>query len=157
MPLIKGQTAPDFSLIDSTKQKVTLSEQRGNTILLLFVPAAFTGTCTKEMCSTSDDLNYYNNLNCKVFGISTDSIFVLAKWKEEQKISFPLLSDYNKEVTVLYGVNYIEFVHGMKGTSKRSAFVIDKTGIIQYTEVLESAGDVPDFDKIKSVINDLAQ
>jgi peroxiredoxin len=109
------------------------------------------------MCSTSDDLNYYNNLNCKVFGISTDSIFVLAKWKEEQKISFPLLSDYNKEVTVLYGVNYIEFVHGMKGTSKRSAFVIDKTGIIQYTEVLESAGDVPDFDKIKSVINDLAQ
>lgn len=156
MPLVKGLPAPDFSLIDSTKQKVTLREQRGNIVLLLFVPAAFTGTCTKEMCSTSNDLNFYNNLNCKVFGISADSIFVLAKWKEEQKIAFPLLADYNKEVTELYGVNYIEFAHGMKGTSKRSAFVIDKCGIIQYAEVLESAGDVPDFDKIKSVINDLA-
>ncbi|HNR19554.1 MAG TPA: redoxin domain-containing protein [Bacteroidia bacterium] len=155
MPLAKGQPAPNFSLIDSTKQKITLSEQRGNIVLLLFVPAAFTGTCTKEMCSTSDDLNYYNNLNCKVFGISTDSIFVLAKWKEEQKIAFPLLADYNKEVTKLYGVNYTEFVHGMKGTSKRSAFVIDKNGMVKYAEVLESAGDIPDFGKIKSVINDL--
>lgn len=155
MKLSIGQQAPDFSLIDSSKQKVTLNELKGQPILLLFVPAAFTGVCTKEMCSTSDDLSFYNKMNCKVFGISTDSIFVLAKWKEEQKINFQLLSDYNKEVTELYGVNYKEFVHGMKGTSKRSAFVIDKKGIIQHIEVLESAGDMPDFVKIKSIINSL--
>lgn len=157
MSVAIGQQAPDFSLIDSSKQKIKLSEQLGNTVLLLFVPAAFTGVCTKEMCNTSNELGFYSSLNCKVFGISTDSIFVLAKWKEEQRISFPLLADYNKEVTKLFGVDYMEFVHEMKGTSKRSAFVIDKHGIVQYVEVLESAGDMPDFEKIKSVINRLAK
>jgi glutaredoxin-dependent peroxiredoxin len=155
MPLSIGQQAPDFSLIDSAKQKVTLSELKENNVLLLFFPAAFTGVCTKEMCNTSDDLNFYNNLNCKVFGISTDTLFVLAKWKEEQKINFQLLADYNKDVTELYGVNYIEFAHGMKGISKRSAFVIDKKGILKHIEILETAADMPDFEKIKAAISDL--
>jgi len=150
-----GQTAPDFTLIDTDKNKVTLSEYKGKNVLLLFFPMAFTGVCTKELCSIRDNIASYNAVNAQVFGISVDSPFTLAKFKEEQHLNFPLLSDFNKEVSETYGAIYEAFIGWMKGVSKRSAFVIDKNGIIQYAEVLESAGDLPNFEAINSTLSNL--
>lgn len=150
-----GQAAPDFTLFDSDKNPVKLSEQKGNNVLLLFFPQAFTSVCTKELCAVRDNIALYNNANAKVFGISVDSVFTLAKFKEEQQFNFPLLSDFNKEVSESFDSIYKDWILNMKGVSKRSAFIIDKEGNIQYTEVLESAGDVPDFEKINTLLNSL--
>lgn len=150
-----GQKAPEFSLYDSDKQKVNLGDYKGKNVLLLFFPQAFTGTCTKELCSTRDNITLYNQANAQVFAISVDSIFTLGKYKEEQNLNFPLLSDFNKEVSAAYGSLYDNFVFDMKGVSKRSAFVIDKEGIVRYAEVLESAGDLPDFTTIQKTLSDL--
>jgi len=152
MKIQHGQLAPDFSLYDSNKNKVTLSETREQNVLLLFFPAAFTGTCTKELCSVRDDITWYNNVNAKVFGISVDTIYSLAKYKEEQKLNFPLLSDFNKEVSASYGCIYETFSYGMKGVSKRSAFIIDKNGSVRYAEVLEKATDLPNFAAVRQML-----
>ena len=144
-----GQAAPDFTLFDSDKKEITLSELKGQPVLLLFFPLAFTSTCTTELCSVRDNIGWYNNLNAKVFGISVDALHTLAKYKEDQQLNFTLLSDFNKDVSRLYESIYEQFGYNMKGVSKRSAFVIDKEGIIQYAEVLENAGEIPDFNKIK--------
>jgi glutaredoxin-dependent peroxiredoxin len=150
-----GQQAPDFTLYDSDKQKVTLNSYKGRNVLLLFFPQAFTGTCTKELCSTRDNIALYNEANAQVFGISVDSVFTLGKFKEEQHLNFPLLSDFNKTTSTEYGSLYDSFVFDMKGVSKRSAFVIDKQGVIRYAEVLETASDLPDFAAIQKVLSDL--
>src|ERR1700743_308209 len=105
-----GQQAPDFTLYDSDKQKVSLSDYKGKNVLLLFYPQAFTGTCTKELCSTRDNIALYDQANAQVFGISVDSIFTLAKYKEDQQLNFPLLSDFNKETATAYGSLYASFV-----------------------------------------------
>jgi peroxiredoxin len=123
-------------------------------VLLLFFPFAFTGTCTKELCQMRDDIASYTGLNAAVFGISVDSRFTLAKYKEEQRLNFPLLSDFNKVVSGLYGSLYEDFL-GMKGVSKRSAFLIDGEGIIRYSEVLENASEIPDFKKIRETLEAL--
>src|SRR5580704_4795158 len=150
-----GQEAPDFTLYNSEKEKVTLSSFKGKNVLLLFFPQAFTGTCTKELCSTRDNIALYNQANAQVFGISVDSVFTLAKFKEEQHLNFPLLSDFNKTVSTAYGSLYADFVFDMHGVSKRSAFVIDKQGIIKYAEVLEKATDLPDFAAIEQTLKSL--
>lgn len=155
MPLTLGNPAPDFTLYDTNKQPVTLSSFRGQNVLLLFVPAAFTSTCSKEFCTMRDNIAEYDNMNCKVMGISTDSVYALIRWREELKINFTLLADYNKEVSTLYETAYTVFNFGMKGTAKRSAFVIDKDGKIRYAEVLENSGNVPDFEKINAVLKSL--
>jgi peroxiredoxin len=154
MNLQKGQSAPDFTLFNTDKQEITLSSFKGKKVVLLFVPAAFTGTCTKELCSIRDGIAAYNNVNAEVLGISCDSVFVLGKWKEQEAFNFTMLSDYNKEVSALYGVDYPKgkFPAGMFGHSKRSAFVIDENGIIQYTEILEVASDLPDFSAIMAAL-----
>src|SRR6266508_3787387 len=152
MKVEKGQKAPDFSLYSSDKNKLTLSELKGENILLLFFPVAFTGTCTKELCSVRDNISLYNDANARVFGISVDSVYSLAKYKEEQRLNFPLLSDFNKEVSAAYGCVYDTFSYEMKGVSKRSAFVIDKNGIIQYADVLDKASDLPDFNAIHETL-----
>lgn len=150
-----GQKAPDFALYDSDKQKVTLSDYKGKNVLLLFFPQAFTGTCTKELCSTRDNIALYNGANAQVFGISVDSVFTLGKFKEEQQLNFPLLSDFNKTVSTEYGSLYDNFVFDMKGVSKRSAFVIDKDGVVRYAQVLETATDLPDFAAIQNILKGL--
>ncbi|MEO5946045.1 MAG: redoxin domain-containing protein [Chitinophagaceae bacterium] len=155
MPLIAGQQAPDFTLFDSEKKEITLSELKGQPVLLLFFPLAFTSTCTTELCAVRDNISWYNNLNAKVFGISVDALHTLAKYKEDQQLNFTLLSDFNKDVSRLYESIYEQFGYNMKGVSKRSAFVIDKEGIIQFAEVLENAGEIPDFDKIKKVLENV--
>jgi glutaredoxin-dependent peroxiredoxin len=150
-----GQQAPDFTLHDDEKNKVTLSSLKGQNVLLLFFPQAFTSVCTKELCSIRDNISMYNNVNAKVFGISVDSVFTLKKFKEEQQYNFPLLSDFNKEVSTAYGAIYEDWILDMKGVSKRSAFVIDKDGIVRYAEVLENAGDLPNFEVITSTLASL--
>lgn len=150
-----GKPAPDFTLFDSDKNKVTLSDLRGKNVLLLFFPQAFTSTCTRELCAVRDDISRYSNANARVIGISVDSVFTLKKYKEDQHYNFPLLSDFNKEVSALYGSLYSHWILEMKGVSKRSAFVIDKNGLIRYAEVLESAGEVPDFNAINQVLDSL--
>jgi peroxiredoxin len=150
-----GQQAPDFTLYNSDKQKVNLSDFKGRNVLLLFFPQAFTGTCTKELCSTRDNIALYNDANAQVLGISVDSIFTLARYKEDQRLNFPLLSDFNKETSAAYGALYESFVFDMKGVSKRSAFVVDKNGIVRYAEVLEKATDLPDFASIQKTLQEL--
>ena len=150
-----GQPAPDFTLYDSTKNKVTLSDLKGQNVLLLFFPLAFTSTCTAELCSIRDNISFYNGVNAKVFGISVDSLHTLAKYKADQNLNFTLLSDFNKEVSSLYGSLYETFGYNMKGVSKRSAFVIDGKGIIRYAEVLENAGEQPNFKNITLTLEGL--
>jgi peroxiredoxin len=147
-----GQPAPDFSLFDSDKKKVSLHDYRGRNVLLLFFPAAFTSTCTKELCSTRDNIASYDGANAQVFGISVDSVYALAKYKEEQRLNFPLLSDFNKEASAAYGSLYPLFNYEMRGVSKRSAFVIDGEGLLRYAEVLENAGELPDFEAIRKAL-----
>ena len=158
MSIQTNQTAPEISLFDSEMKPVKLSDFAGQkNVLLLFFPMAFTGVCTKELCGVRDDIARYSNANAQVLGISVDSVFSLAKFKEEQGYNFPLLSDFNKVASNEYGCIYDSFTGmGMVGVSKRSAFVIDKAGAVKYAEVLESAGDVPNFDAINEVIASLA-
>ena len=155
MQIQVGEVAPDFSLYNSDKNKVTLSDYRGNNVLLLFFPLAFTSVCTAELCSMRDNLRVYEQLNVQPFGISVDSLHTLAKFKEEQHLNFPLLSDFNKEVSMLYGCLYENFGFGMKGVSKRSAFLIDKKGIVRYSEILENAGLQPDFEAIQVKLREI--
>lgn len=155
MAIQTGQQAPDFTLRDNEKNKVTPSEQQGKNVVLLFFPLAFTSTCTKELCYMRDNMNMYNSLNAQVYGISVDSLYALNKFKEEQNLNFPLLSDFNKLVSTTYDCLYETFSNDMQGVSKRASFVIDKEGIVRYAEVLENAGELPDFKAIEDTLNSL--
>lgn len=150
MALSVGEKAPDFTLYNSEKTKVNLSDFAGSkNVLLLFFPMAFTGVCTKELCQVRDDINKYQNDSTEVLGISVDSVFTLDKFKTEQQYNYSLLSDFNKEVSNAYASIHESFTDmDMKGVSKRSAFVIDRNGILQYVEVLDNPGAMPDFEAI---------
>ena len=150
-----GQRAPDFSLYNTDKQEVKLSDLKGKNVVMLFFPFAFTGTCTRELCGVRDSLSFYNDTNAAVFGISVDTPHSLRKYKEEQELNFPLLSDFNKEAMTAYDTMYETFSMGMRGVAKRSAFVIDKEGVIRYAEVLEDAGKIPDFEAIQACLRSL--
>ena len=155
MTIETGQKAPDFSLYDSEKKKFTLTDFRGKNVVLLFFPFAFTSVCTKELCSVRDNIGEYTKLNAKVFGISVDSHYTLARYKQDQNINFSLLSDFNKEVSSAYGILYEKFGLDMKGVSKRSAFVIDKDGVVRYAEVLQNAAETPNFETIQATLASL--
>jgi peroxiredoxin len=156
MAIVIGQAAPDFSLFDSEKNKVTLSELKGKNVVILFFPLAFTGVCTTELCSVRDNIASYNDTNAQVLGISVDSLFVLDKFKQEQNLNFSLLSDFNKDAAKAFEVLYDTFpAFEMQGVSKRAAFVINKEGIIKYTEVCASPGDLPDFAAIQSTLQSI--
>lgn len=156
MILKKGDKAPNFTLTSSDKDSISLSQYDDKNVILLFFPLAFAGVCTTELCAMRDDIATYNNMNAEVLAISVDSPFSLAKFKEEQKLNFALLSDFNKEVSRSYGALYEDFVFGMKGVSKRSAFVIDKNGTIRYAEVLENAAELPNFAAVRETLNNLS-
>jgi len=150
-----GDSAPDFKLFNSDKQAISLSDFKGKNVVLLFFPLAFTSTCTAELCGVRDDISQYSHLNATVLGISVDSLFCLNKFKAEQGLNFDLLSDFNQEVCAAYGSQYDTFIFEMKGVAKRSAFVVDKDGLIQYAEVLETASNVPNLEEVKSVLKNL--
>jgi peroxiredoxin len=152
MALTIGQAAPAFKLFNSEKEEVSLSSFLGKKVIIHFFPQAFTGVCTTQLCTMRDNLNYYTDLNAVVLGISVDSVFSLGKFKEEQNYNFSLLSDFNKEVSKAYDAIYDSWILNMNGVSKRAAFVIDTNGLVQYAEVLESAGDLPNFEAIKACV-----
>lgn len=150
-----GGKAPGFTLYGSDKSQVSLADYEGKRVLLLFFPLAFTSVCTAELCSVRDNMAKYEMVEAQVLGISVDSLYTLAKFKEAQGLNFPLLSDFNKEVSEAYGALYENFSYGMKGVSKRAAFIIDAKGKIAYAEVLENAGEQPDFGAINLVLESL--
>lgn len=150
-----GQKAPDFTLFNTARKEVSLHDFQGKNLIILFFPMAFTSVCTAELCEMRDNISVYADLNAAVVGISVDSPFTLAKFKEDQQLPFDLLSDFNKEVSQAYDSYYETFVMNLKGVSKRSAFVIDQNGVVQYAEVLESAGDIPSFQAIQETLTSL--
>ena len=147
-----GDNAPDFALYSSEKQLLHLSDFKGRNVVLLFFPLAFTSTCTKEMCSTRDEMDVYNALDTEVLGISIDTPQSLARYKQDLGLNFTLLSDFNKETIRAYDAVYEQFGHNMRGVGKRAAFVIDAEGIVRYAEVLENAGNLPDFEAIQKAL-----
>ena len=156
MALKVGDKAPGFALPNTKRETVSLESFAGKkNVVLLFVPLAFTGTCTAELCEISAGFGAYQQLNAEVLGLSVDSPFSLGAWAEKEKITIPLLSDFNKEVSAAYGAQYAELI-GLKGVAKRSAFVIDKQGIIRFASVSDDAKVLPDFAAIKACLESLS-
>jgi len=156
MSVQAGQEAPDFTLKNTDMQDVSLHSLRGQkNVVLLFVPFAFTGVCTTELCSVRDTLNNYASLNAEVLAISVDSPFAQKQWKEKEHLNFMLLSDFNRVACQAYGAYYDNLL-GLQGVAKRAAFVIDKAGQVRYAEVLESARDLPNFDRIRETLQGLS-
>jgi peroxiredoxin len=163
MSIKVGDQAPDFTLVTKTAEGpklVTLKDEIGSAnIVLLFVPMAFTGVCTKEFCDISAGISEYQALDAKVFGISGDNPFAQAAWAEKEGITIPLLSDYEHAVAKAYGVAYESFLPEanliMGGVAKRSAFVIDKQGVVRYAEVQDHPKDLPDFEAVKAALKAL--
>lgn len=155
MALTTGTKAPEFSLKsknDEGLQDISLSDNLGKKkTVLLFFPLAFTSVCMKEMCDVSVGITAYNELNAAVYGISVDSPFAQEQMAKVDNLQFPLLSDFNKEVSEAYDVLYADLL-GFKGVSKRSAFVIDENGVIIYSESSEDPHDLPNFEAIKAAL-----
>jgi peroxiredoxin len=152
MAALPGQQAPPFSLYDSDKNLVSLSDFQGKKVLILFFPFAFSSVCTAELCSVRDNLAQFNNSNATVVAISVDSLYTLKEFKKAQQLNFTLLSDFNKKVSEEYDCLHETFSYGMKGVSKRSAFIIGENGKIIYREVLENPGLQPNFDAISKIL-----
>ncbi len=155
MALKVGDKAPDFKLFNQDAEQVSLNSFKGKNVVVLFFPLANTGVCTKEMCTFRDELKVYEGLNAQVLGISVDSPFSLKMFADKHNYNFPLLSDFNKDVSASYGALYDVFVPGkfdFKGVSKRSAFVVDGNGVIKYAEILENAGDEPNYEAVKKAL-----
>jgi len=146
-----GSKAPDFTLTNHDRQPVKLSDQRGKPVVLAFFPAAFSSVCTKELCAFRDSLARLNEAHAKVYGISVDTFFTLKAFQEAQQLTFPLLSDFNKQAIRDYGV-FNEDMIGLKGIAKRAVFVIDKDGVVRHKEVLEDARNEPDYQKVISTL-----
>ncbi|HEY2907747.1 MAG TPA: peroxiredoxin [Vicinamibacterales bacterium] len=149
-----GSKAPDFTLTNQDRQPVTLSGQKGHPVVLAFFPAAFSSVCSKELCTFRDSLAALNQARAQVYGISVDTFFSLKAFQEQQKLNFPLLSDFNKQVIRDYGV-FNEDMIGLKGIAKRAVFVIDKDGVIRHREVLDDARNEPNYAKVQEALSGL--
>jgi peroxiredoxin len=163
MALKVGDKAPDFELTTKAAEgpkKLRLSNNFGkkNTVLLFF-PMAFTSVCTKEMCKISAGMNQYASMTADVWGISGDNPFAQEAWAQKEKITVALLADYEHKVARAYSVAYDSFLPqmnlGMGGVAKRSAFVVDKQGVIRYVEVNDDPGKLPDFDALNATLASL--
>jgi peroxiredoxin len=155
MPAETGSIAPDFTLPNQDREPVTLSAQRGRPTVLAFFPAAFSSVCQKELCTFRDALTRLNKVNAQVYGISVDTFFALKAFADQQHLTFPLLSDFNKQVIRDYGV-FNEDMIGLKGIAKRAVFVVDKDGVVRYREVLDDARNEPNYDKVYEAVGALA-
>jgi len=154
MAVAVGSKAPDFTLTNQDREAVTLSTLRGKPVVLAFFPAAFSSVCTKELCTFRDSLAKLNNAKAKIYGISVDTFFTLKAFQDQQKLNFPLLSDFNKTVIRDYGV-FNEDMIGLKGIAKRATFVIDKDGIVRHAEVLEDARNEPNYEAVYTTLASL--
>jgi glutaredoxin-dependent peroxiredoxin len=164
MALTVGTKAPEFTLSTKTAdgpKQISLADHLGKeNVVLFFFPMAFTSVCTSEMCSVSTDLEAYSKLNAAVYGISGDNPFAQEAWAQKEGISVPLLSDYEHQVASAYGVAYDSFLPqiglGMGGVPERSAFVIDREGIIQYAESSADPKQLPNFEALQAKLAELS-
>jgi peroxiredoxin len=156
MPVEKGQKAPDFQLPDYNKTLRSLKDFLGKKTMLAFFPGAFTGACTKEMCTFRDSMQALTGLGAQVVGISVNDPFSNKAFADANKLQFPLLSDYTRETVKKYGIFHEDFA-GLKGymTAKRSIFLLDKEGIVRYKWVSEDPGKEPDYEEIKKQLTKL--
>ena len=150
-----GSKAPDFTLPNQDREPVTLSQQKGRPIVLAFFPAAFSSVCQKELCTFRDALSQLNKARAQVYGISVDTFFSLKAFADQQGLTFPLLSDFNKQVIRAYGV-FNEDMIGLKGIAKRAVFVLDKDGVVRHREVLDDARNEPDYGRVYSTLASLS-
>jgi peroxiredoxin len=154
MSIDVGSKAPDFTLTSHERQPVSLSDYRGRPLVIAFFPAAFSSVCSKELCTFKDSLERLNGANAQVVGISVDTPFALKAFYDHEKLTFTLLSDFNKQVIRDYGV-FNEDMIGLKGIAKRAVFVLDKEGVVRYQEVLEDARNEPDYQKVFDTVGTL--
>ena len=150
-----GTKAPDFTLTSHERQPVSLSQQRGKPVVLAFFPAAFSSVCEKELCTFRDSMAQLGKADAQVYGISVDTFFTLKAFHDQQRLTFPLLSDFNKQVIRDYGA-FNEDMIGLKGIAKRAVFVLDKNGVVRHREVLEDARNEPNYDKIWQTLGTLS-
>ena len=155
MQITVGSKAPDFTLVNQDREPVTLSEQlvRGP-VVLAFLPGAFSGVCTTEMCTFRDSMPELKKISARVLGISTDTFFTLKAWADAENFRFALLSDYNKDVIRRYDVVNPDMI-GLKDIAKRAVFVIDRSGTVRHCEVLDDARNEPDYGKVKQALASL--
>ncbi|MDP1570610.1 MAG: redoxin domain-containing protein [Vicinamibacterales bacterium] len=147
-----GRKAPDFTLMNQDHEPVTLSTLvQAGPVVIAFFPAAFSGTCTAELCTFRDSLPALTAVNAQVVGISVDTFFALKGFADAQGFGFPLLSDFNKEVIRDYGVFNPDMI-GLKGIAKRSVFVVDRQRVVRHREVLEDARNEPDYAAVQAAL-----
>lgn len=158
MAINVGTKAPDFSLKSKKGEEiidVKLSDNFGKThTVLLFFPLAFSGVCTREMCEISGGLGAYESLNAKVVGVSVDSPFAQEAWAQKERIGITLASDLNKSVAAAYGV-LLPDLAGFGATAARAAFVIDKQGVVRYSEQTPSPLELPNFEAVKRALAEI--
>lgn len=155
MPVNEGDSAPEFTLKNQDAEDISLSDYKGENIILLFFPFAFSSVCTIEMRKMQEDFNNNLDVDAQVIGISVDSPYSLREWSKANHLNFPLLSDFNKEVSRKYDSlyeNYYPEKYNYYGVSKRSAFVIGMDGKIKYKEICSSPSEQPDYEAIKNVL-----
>lgn len=160
MALKAGDAAPNFTLKNAAGESYSLGDFKGKkNVVVLFFPAVGTSVCEKELCSTRDGMKDYESLDAQVLAISVDGPFAQKLWSDKHQFNFPVLSDFNKEVSQAYDTFYDVWLPGkfdLKGVSKRSAFVVDKNGVVQYAEVLENAGEEPNYSSIQDTLKKLS-
>jgi peroxiredoxin len=156
MPADVGSKAPDFTLPNQDREAVTLSSKRGQPVVLVFFPAAFSSVCVAQLCAFRDGLSRLSRSGAQVLGISVDTFFALKAFQSDQRLTFPLLSDFNKQVIRDYGV-FNEDMIGLKGLAKRAVFVVDAGGIIRHREVLDDARHEPDYEAVFAAVESLAR
>lgn len=149
-----GTKAPEFKLVTTQMKSISNKDFAGKNVVLLFFPLAFTSVCTQEMCVANDDKSVYSELDAEVIGVSVDSPFVLQKFASENNITFTMASDFNRTTSKAFDTLFEDDFMGLSGFSKRSAYIIDKEGTLQYAETTNGK-ELPDFDKIKARLKEL--
>ena len=152
-----GNKAPDFTLVNQDREPVTLSDYKGENVVLAFYPGAFTGGCTQEMCTIRDEIAKLEDISARIFGVSVNDPFSNKAFHEENVLNFPLLCDYNREVIKMYDVYHEDFA-GLVGytVAKRSVFIVDFMGVVRYKWVTENPGVMPPYEEIKQQLALLA-
>jgi peroxiredoxin len=156
MAIAVGTRAPAIKLFNTERKEISLDEFTGKTVILHFFPAAFTGTCTEQVCSNRDDLDFYNDLGAVVIGISVDMPFSLKIFKEKHSLNFELLSDFNKVTIHEYDMYHCNFICGIRGVAKRGVVVVDKKGIVAYSEETVNPGTQVNFQALKEALKQLS-
>lgn len=152
-----GQRVPDATLVSHDRKPVKISELVGKPTVLAFFPGAFTGVCTKEMCTFRDGMGRFTGMHAQVIGISVDSPFAQKAFADQHGLNFPLLSDFNRQAVRAFGIEDPNFVNGLlPGVAKRSVFVLDNSGKITYKWVSDNPGVEPNYDEVAEAVKKIA-